>query len=107
MALVPRARSTDESDYESEFLDLILAVKVVAGLEEAIEHIRRNGTRHSEAIVTRDYGWARAFLGKVDAACVYVNAATRFTDGFQFVFGAEIGTAPRSSTPAAPWASRP
>ena len=90
-AILPEIAEATESDYEREFLDLILAVKVVGDLEEAMDHIRRYGTRHSEAIVTRDYARSRIFLGKVDAACVYVNASTRFTDGFQFGFGAEMG----------------
>lgn len=80
-----------EADWETEFLDLILAVKVVDSIEEAIEHIARYGTRHSEAIVTSSYDKARQFVNSVDAACVYVNASTRFTDGFQFGLGAEIG----------------
>ncbi len=80
-----------ESDWEAEYMDLILAVKVVADVDEAIGHIRRYGTRHSEAILTRDLKAARRFQQEVDAACVYVNASTRFTDGGQFGFGAEIG----------------
>jgi glutamate-5-semialdehyde dehydrogenase len=82
--------ATDE-DYEQEYQDLILAVRVVDSLADAMDHIRRFGTRHSETIVTQDYSNARVFLKEVDAACVYVNASTRFTDGFQFGFGAEIG----------------
>lgn len=89
--LVPEAIVASEEDYQAEFLDLILAVKVVAGLEEALTHIRRYGTGHSEAIVTENYSKARLFLQRVDAAAVYVNASTRFTDGFQFGFGGEIG----------------
>ncbi len=80
-----------EEDWVAEYLDLILAVKVVDSLEGAMDHIHRYGTKHSEAIVTRDYGRARRFLKEVDAAAVYVNASTRFTDGFQYGFGAEIG----------------
>ena len=80
-----------ESDYATEFLDYIIAVKVVSTLEEGIEHIRRYGTRHSEAIVTEDATRAEAFLRRIDAAAVYHNASTRFTDGFEFGFGAEIG----------------
>lgn len=79
------------ADWAAEFLDLILAVRVVSGLEEALEHIAAYSTRHSEAIVTRDYDNARRFQQEVDAAAVYVNASTRFTDGFEFGFGAEIG----------------
>ena len=80
-----------EEDYATEFNDYILAVRVVDGLEEAIRHIRRYSTGHSEAIVTADYGHAMEFTRRVDAAAVYVNASTRFTDGGQFGLGAEIG----------------
>ncbi len=89
--LVPNALPAKESDWETEFHDLILAVKVVDSVEEAIEHIRRYGTHHSEAIVTENYSHARQFQREVDAAAVYVNASTRYTDGHQFGFGAEIG----------------
>ena len=82
--------ATDE-DWATEYLDFILSVKVVDGLDEALEHIERYSTKHSEAIVTRDYANARSFQQQVDAAAVYVNASTRFTDGFEFGFGAEIG----------------
>lgn len=81
----------EAADWAEEYLDLILAVRVVDGLEEAIEHVGRYGTRHSEAIVTGDRSAARRFQEAVDAAAVYVNASTRFTDGFVFGFGAEIG----------------
>ena len=81
--------ATDE-DWATEYNDLRLSVKVVDGLDEALEHIARYGTKHSECIVTEDYAAARRFQQAVDAACVYVNASTRFTDGFQFGFGAEI-----------------
>jgi glutamate-5-semialdehyde dehydrogenase len=80
-----------ESDWETEFLDYILAVKAVDSLDEAVEHINRYGTKHSEAILTRDMEAADAFCRRVDAACVYVNASTRFTDGGEFGFGAELG----------------
>lgn len=89
--LVPQAVPAEEKDWETEFLDLVLAVKVVDSLDEAIEHIHRYGTRHSEAIVTENYSHARRFQREVDAAAVYVNASTRYTDGHQFGFGAEIG----------------
>jgi len=82
--------ATDE-DWETEFLALVLAVKVVDSLAEAIEHVNEHGSGHSEAIVTRDVAAARAFQRGVDAACVYVNASTRFTDGGEFGMGAEIG----------------
>ncbi|MGO0123544.1 glutamate-5-semialdehyde dehydrogenase [Desulfothermobacter acidiphilus] len=88
---LPWATPAQEEDWATEFLDLILAVRVVADLDEALDHIYRYGTRHSEAIVTEDYTAARRFLEEVDAAAVYVNASTRFTDGGQFGFGAEIG----------------
>lgn len=87
----PNAISATESDYETEFNDLILAVKMVDSLDEAIAHITRYGTGHSECIVTESYSAANEFLDRVDAAAVYVNASTRFTDGFEFGFGAEIG----------------
>jgi glutamate-5-semialdehyde dehydrogenase len=80
-----------EEDWASEYLDLTLAVRVVDSVQEAIEHIGRYGSGHSEAIVTRDTSAARAFQLGVDAACVYVNASTRFTDGGEFGMGAEIG----------------
>jgi glutamate-5-semialdehyde dehydrogenase len=82
--------ATDE-DYGREFLDLILSVRVVDSLEEAIDHIRRFGSGHTEAIVTRDLDAALRFQREVDAAAVVVNASTRFTDGEEFGFGAEIG----------------
>ncbi len=80
-----------EEDYSTEYDDYILAVKVVSSLEEAIAHIRRYTTQHSEAIVTRDMDHARRFQTEIDAAAVYVNASTRFTDGGEFGYGAEIG----------------
>ncbi len=80
-----------EEDYAAEFNDYILAVRVVDSIGEAIEHIRRYSTGHSEAIVTSDYGHSRLFTRQVDAAAVYVNASTRFTDGGQFGLGAEMG----------------
>lgn len=89
--ILPEAKLAKEEDHAAEFLDLILSVKIVASFEEAVEHIRKYGTKHSEAIITDDYNNARAFLQQVDAAAVYVNASTRFTDGFQFGFGVEIG----------------
>lgn len=80
-----------EEDFATEYLDYILSVKTVKSVNEAIEHINRYSTRHSEAIITENSEHARLFLKEVDAACVYVNASTRFTDGFEFGFGAEIG----------------
>ena len=82
--------ATDE-DWGKEFLSLVAAVKVVDSLDEALEHIVQYGSGHSEAIVTEDYTAATRFLNEVDAACVYVNASTRFTDGGQFGLGAEVG----------------
>ncbi|MGM9904160.1 MAG: glutamate-5-semialdehyde dehydrogenase [Enterococcus sp.] len=85
------ATLADESDWDTEYLDYILAVKIVDTLDEAIEHINRHNTKHSEAIVTDSYTASQRFLNEVDAAAVYVNASTRFTDGSVFGFGAEIG----------------
>ncbi len=87
----PPARAATEEDWATEYLDLILAVRVVDSLDEAIRHIGRYGTGHSESIVTENYTHAQEFLQRVDAAAVYVNASTRFTDGYEFGFGAEIG----------------
>nr|PZN67715.1 MAG: glutamate-5-semialdehyde dehydrogenase [Bacillota bacterium] len=87
----PMVEPADEADWAAEYLGLCLAVKVVAGLDEALTHIARYGTGHSEAIVTADTGAAERFLRSVDAAVVYHNASTRFTDGGEFGFGAEIG----------------
>ena len=81
----------EDEDWDTEFLALVLAVKVVDSVDEAIEHINAHGSGHSEAIVTRDAVAARAFEKGVDAACVYINASTRFTDGGEFGLGAEIG----------------
>lgn len=80
-----------EEDWATEYLDFILAIKVVDSIDEAIDHIFKYGTKHSEAIVTNDYSKAQRFLKEIDASAVYVNASTRFTDGSQFGFGAEIG----------------
>ncbi len=80
-----------EEDWGREYLDYILSIKTVASIDEAIAHINKYNTGHSEAIITQDYGNSRKFLDEVDAAAVYVNASTRFTDGFEFGFGGEIG----------------
>lgn len=80
-----------EEDWRTEYLDLILAIRVVSGIDEAIEHIREYGSGHSEAIVTEDISRARRFTSEVDAAAVYVNVSTRFTDGYEFGKGAEMG----------------
>ena len=89
--LIPGAVHATEEDWGKEYLDYILYVKVVSSVEEAIAHINKYNTRHSEAIITNNYTNAQKFLDEVDAAAVYVNASTRFTDGFEFGFGAEIG----------------
>ena len=90
-AILPGITPAVEEDWATEYLDYILAVKVVGSLEEALGHIARYSTGHSECIVTQDYTAAQRFLNEVDAAAVYVNASTRFTDGGQFGLGAEIG----------------
>jgi len=90
-ALYPEAKAATDADWATEYLDLILAVRVVPDLDAAIEHIARYGTGHSEAIVTSDYFHAERFLREVDAAAVLVNASTRLVDGGQFGLGAEIG----------------
>lgn len=88
---LPQAVQATEEDYATEYLDYILSAKTVSNVEEAIAHINRYNTGHSECIVTENPETAEIFLTQVDAACVYVNASTRFTDGFEFGFGAEIG----------------
>lgn len=89
--LMPGAVAATEEDWGTEYLDYILSIKVVYSVDEAIAHINRYNTGHSEAIITNDYTNAQKFLDEVDAAAVYVNASTRFTDGFEFGYGAEIG----------------
>ncbi|MBW2101801.1 MAG: glutamate-5-semialdehyde dehydrogenase [Deltaproteobacteria bacterium] len=89
--IIPGAVEAAESDWPAEFLDLVLAVKVVSGMDEALDHIERYGSRHTEAIVTESYDRARAFLEEVDSSVVLVNASTRFNDGNQLGLGAEIG----------------
>ncbi|MFB0527804.1 MAG: glutamate-5-semialdehyde dehydrogenase [bacterium] len=89
--ILPHINSASEEDWSTEYLDLILSVKVVDSLSEAIDHINRYGSMHSEAIVTRDKDAAQRFLKEVDAASVFWNASTRFTDGGEFGMGAEIG----------------
>jgi glutamate-5-semialdehyde dehydrogenase len=93
-------------DWGKEFLDLIAAIKVVDSLDEALEHIERYGSGHSEAIVTEDKSAAARFLNEVDAACVYTNASTRFTDGSQFGLGAEIGISTQKFHARGPMALR-
>jgi glutamate-5-semialdehyde dehydrogenase len=88
---VEAVQPATEEDWGTEYLDLKISVKVVSGLEEAIAHINTYGSKHSESIVTGDYAASQRFLAEVDAAAVYVNASTRFTDGGEFGLGAEIG----------------
>lgn len=90
-ALIPDAVEATQEDYGAEYLDYIISMKTVVSVEEAIAHINRYNTRHSDAILTDNKEHAAKFLQGVDSACVYVNASTRFTDGFEFGFGAEIG----------------
>lgn len=85
------AKLAVEEDWSTEYLDLILSIKVVESMDEAIDHIFKYGTKHSEVIITNNYTNSQRFLLEVDASCVYVNASTRFTDGSEFGFGAEIG----------------
>ena len=89
--IISGAKAAVEEDWATEYLDLILSIKVVESMEEAINHIFKYGTKHSEAIITNSYKNSQKFLMEVDASCVYVNASTRFTDGSEFGFGAEIG----------------
>lgn len=89
--LIPQSKIATEEDWATEYEDYIVAIKTVNTLDEVIEHIGKYGTKHSECIVTEDYTNAQRFLNEIDAAAVYVNASTRFTDGGQFGFGAEIG----------------
>jgi len=89
--LVPQARPASDDDWGTEYLDLILAVRVVSSMDEAMEHIRRYGSLHTEAILTRDHARAMRFVREVDSSLVLVNASTRFNDGFQLGLGAEIG----------------
>ena len=86
-----QVRPAQPEDWDTEYNDYIIAIKIVDGLDEAISHINQHNTKHSEAIITTDYEHSQQFTQQVDAACVYVNASTRFTDGFEFGFGAEIG----------------
>jgi glutamate-5-semialdehyde dehydrogenase len=90
-SLMPGAKAATEQDYRTEHLGLILNVKIVAGLAEAVAHVEDYGSHHSDAIITADESAARSFLAQVDSACVYWNASTRFTDGGEFGFGAEVG----------------
>lgn len=91
MTFSPDIVKANDEDYKTEYLAKIISAKVVESLDEAIEHINNYSTGHSEAIITEDYESSQRFLNEIDSACVYVNASTRFTDGFMFGFGAEIG----------------
>ena len=91
LPLMPGSVAASEDDWGTEYLDYILSIKIVYSVEEAIAHINKYNTGHSEAIITENYTHAQKFLDQVDAAAVYVNASTRFTDGFEFGYGAEIG----------------
>lgn len=91
LSILPSLPPAAEDDWKTEFLSLVMAVKVVSGVDEAIKHINQYGTKHSETIITKDRKAAKRFQDEIDAAAVYVNASTRFTDGFEFGFGAEIG----------------
>jgi glutamate-5-semialdehyde dehydrogenase len=88
---VPSVIPARDEDWETEYLDMIVSIKVVNSLTEAVDHINRYGTGHSESILTDSYKSSQYFLRNVDAAAVYVNASTRFTDGGEFGFGAEMG----------------
>ena len=90
-AIDPSVKEASEEDWRAEYLDLIIAVKVVDGIDKAIEHISKYGSHHSETIITKDKKKAELFTSKLDSAALYVNASTRFTDGVEFGFGAEIG----------------
>ena len=90
-SVCPEIMAATENDWGTEYLDYVLSIKTVSNIEEAIAHINRYNTGHSEAIITRDYENSQKFLDQIDAAAVYVNASTRFTDGFEFGFGGEIG----------------
>jgi glutamate-5-semialdehyde dehydrogenase len=100
--LDPRVKAAMEADWSTEYLDAILAVKVVDGLDQAIEHINRYGSHHTDAIVTGDTRAAEAFLARVDSAIVLHNASTQFADGGEFGFGAEIGISTGRLPPRGP-----
>ena len=89
--IIPDTVKASEEDFAKEYLGLEISVKIVSGIDEAIEHITKYSTGHSESIITENYGNALKFTSRIDSAAVYVNASTRFTDGGEFGFGAEIG----------------
>ena len=90
-SVCPEIVAATEKDWGTEYLDYVLSIKTVSNIEEAIAHINQYNKGHSESIITRDYQNSQKFLDQIDAAAVYVNASTRFTDGFEFGFGGEIG----------------
>ena len=96
------SHTANDADWSSEYSDLILAIKVVADLDEALEHIRRYGSRHTDAICTNDQATADRFLAAVDSAGVYLNCSTRFADGFRYGFGAEVGISTQTLPPRGP-----
>jgi glutamate-5-semialdehyde dehydrogenase len=102
-SLMPGAKAATEQDFRTEHLGLILNVKIVAGLAEAVAHVEDYGSHHSDAIITADESAARAFLAQIDSACVYWNASTRFTDGGEFGFGAEVGISTDRLHARGPW----
>lgn len=104
--LIKVARVAGEADFDEEFLDFRITVKVVSGLDEALEFIAKHGTSHSEAIVSQDAAAVARFFAEVDAAAVYHNASTRFTDGECFGFGAEIGISTQKLHARGPMALR-
>ncbi|MGC8612137.1 MAG: glutamate-5-semialdehyde dehydrogenase [Athalassotoga sp.] len=91
LKIVPSMKKATDEDWSTEYLDLILGIKIVKDVDEAIDHIAKYGTKHSESIITNDYKNALKFTSEIDAAALYVNASTRFTDGGEFGFGSEIG----------------
>jgi glutamate-5-semialdehyde dehydrogenase len=106
LRLAPEVKPASEEDWSEEYLRLCMAIRVVAGVEPAIEHINRYSTKHSEAIITANEDHARSFLRLVDSATVYWNASTRFTDGAQFGFGAEMGVSTQKLHCRGPFALR-
>lgn len=91
LAYMPHGILATQEDYYTEYLDKKISIKVVSGIEEGIDHINECSSGHSETIITQNYDYAQKFLKEIDSSCVYVNASTRFTDGFEFGYGAEIG----------------
>jgi glutamate-5-semialdehyde dehydrogenase len=89
--ILPEIQAATDADWDEEYLAPILAIRVVDGIDQAMDHIEKHGSRHTDAIVTEDYGKARRFLRQVDSSSVMINASTRFADGFEYGLGAEIG----------------